>query len=274
MLRFRYSFGIVVIILSFACSINALAQEQNPLINKTPAKEETSKANKTKENTQEKINSASHPKSEEVSKKTRKVQNSFWQKFWGFSFTDSLLAIFTFILAIIGYFQYKILQNTLLKSRAFIFLKEIKFEPVMIRQGLEGYKEGQKWLLSPCWENSGDTPTKNLTISINSKVFNSEIPDDWGFPYSKIKDIPMVIGPKAEIVVGAFPVPYINIIEPLQGSQITNLYIWGEAKYNDIFSKNIHHTRFCIKMLFLKQQIVGEYDTPTFIYYDRYNYAD
>lgn len=273
-----YDHLITMLLIGFllAVSIAAQTQEQIPSsgINEPPAQKETSKTNETEKNTQEKVIPTSYPKAEQNPSPNQSNQNCFWQKFLSFSLTDALLAIFTLLLFIIGCFQYKILQNTLLKSRAFVFLKEIKVEPIMLRRGLKGYKEGQMWLFSPCWQNSGDTPTKNLTISINNAVFDDAIPKPFDFPYDNIKDIRMVIGPKAEIIVGAFAKPFYTSIEPLQGSQISNLYIWGEAKYNNVFSKKRHCTRFCIKMLFLTQQIVGEYNIPTFIYYDRYNCAD
>ena len=167
----------------------------------------------------------------------------------------------------------QVAKDTLTSTRrAFVFLKRITVEPIMLRRGLQGYQEGQMWMFSPCWENSGDTPTINLTISINNRVFDDEIPNDFDFPYDKVKDIYMAIGPKGEAVIGAFAIPYTTI-EPLQGSQISNLYIWVEAKYSDII-ENPHRTCFCIKMLFLTQQIIGEHDVPTFIYYDRYNCSD
>lgn len=181
------------------------------------------------------------------------------------------LAFFSGLLAFVTYWQYQLSKKT---RRAFVFLKRMDFEPIMLRRGLQGNQEGQMWLFSPCWQNSGDTPTKNLTISINNAVFDYEIHKEFDFHYDNIKDIPTVIGPKAEIIFGAFAKPFYTSIEPLQGSQISNLYIWGEAKYNDVFSKKIHCTRFCIKMLFLTQQAFGGYDIPTFIYYDKYNCAD
>jgi hypothetical protein len=168
-------------------------------------------------------------------------------------------------------------DNLTSTRRAFVCFKNITAEPVMINSGLDGYKEAQHWMFSPCWVNMGDTPTKNLTISVNWKVFEYQIPDDYDFPYDNRPNattfIPMAIGPKGEVICGAFALHYLRILEPLMGFQDKNLYIWGEAIYYDIFDK-IHITRFCVKMVFLTQQIVGGQDKPTFIFYDRYNCYD
>jgi len=173
----------------------------------------------------------------------------------------------------------QVARDTLTSTRrAFVSLKHITAEPVMISRGLEGDQEAQHWMFSPCWVNMGDTPTKKLTISINHKVFDNEIPPEFDFHYDNrpnaITNIPMAIGPKGEVICGAFGLHYIRIIKPLQDLQTRNLYIWGEAIYNDIFSDEIHCTRFCVKMLFLGQQIVGKHNVPTFIHYDRYNCFD
>jgi hypothetical protein len=172
----------------------------------------------------------------------------------------------------------QVARDTLTSTqRAFVFLKHITVEPAMINRGLNGYKEMQHWMFSPSWVNMGDTPTKNLIISINWKVFEYNIPLDFDFPYDNrpnaTTNIPMAIGPKGEVIAGAFALHYIRIIEPLLGSQINNLYIWGEAIYDDVFN-NPHITRFCVKMLFLGQQLIGKHNIPTFIFYDRYNCAD
>jgi hypothetical protein len=168
-------------------------------------------------------------------------------------------------------------DNLTSTRRAFVCFKNITAEPVMINRGLDGYKEAQHWGFNPCWVNMGDTPTKNLTISVNWKVFEYEIPKDFNFLYddkpNATTNIPMAIGPKGEVICGAFALHYLRILDPIMGSQNNHLYIWGEAIYDDIFDKP-HLTRFCVKMIFLTQQIVEGHDKPTFIFYHRYNCYD
>jgi hypothetical protein len=52
-------------------------------------------------------------------------------------------------------------------QRAFVFLKDIKFKEIRGRgyTSMGGNYE-ITWLFFPCWANSGDTPTRNLTINI------------------------------------------------------------------------------------------------------------
>jgi hypothetical protein len=271
---------IIIFVLTISVTAFPTGADQPSITHDSIAEQKTQKANDEEKNP-DTINHTTAPALQESrdrgSDEDDDQKNSSW---WDFTLTDGLLTLFTLGLWISSTLLWKesrehsrqMKVSLTSTRRAFVFLKHITAKPVMIRQGFDGYKEGQKWMFSPCWVNAGDTPTKNLTISIGSAVFPDEIPTDHPLRYDNVKDIPMVIGPKGAAVVGAFAIPY-DTIKPLQDSQSDNLYIWGKARYDDIFGK-AHRTRFCVKMLFLTQQIVGEHNIPTFIYYDRYNCSD
>lgn len=186
-----------------------------------------------------------------------------------------VIAVLNVIAAIfIAVFTGKLHYAGVSKQRAFVFLKRIDFERITINEGMKGYKERVHWMLTPCWENSGETPTKNLTVSVNNGVFNGDLPGDFSFPYAAHKDQPLVIGPRAEVRSQALILPKELVDKVVICSQ-SPLYVWGEAVYYDIFDRKKRHcTRFCCQITFPTQGIFGKEDIPAFIQYPKYNYAD
>ncbi len=164
--------------------------------------------------------------------------------------TDGLLALFNFLLVVFtavlvgGTIRQRrlIKKNFVSSQRAFVFLKGI--ETLKVRD------VGNKvrcWKLTPIWENSGYTPTSKLAISINFKDFYEELPKDFNFPYDDFKDVPMMIGPRAEARSKPFDIPAdtLNMVT----HNMRNLYIWGCAEYFDIFKNSPRRrTEFCLKM--------------------------
>lgn len=123
-------------------------------------------------------------------------------------------------------------------QRAFVFQKD----PTAV-----GFRDAKGKTVSlsfrVAWENSGSTPTKNLTININSKSFDAP-PHGDVFVDSQIRlDTPVIIGPKATI----YSDPAIVSAEDFAAIQSgkKTLFVWGRARYNDIFADTkIHRTRF------------------------------
>jgi hypothetical protein len=82
--------------------------------------------------------------------------------------------------------------------RAFVFLKRVD----LMSYTNSTTKKVETWLLEPHWENSGDTPTKNLHLRIvcGFMVGDENTQFDWNaheaqFPQSKIGDVRRVLGP-------------------------------------------------------------------------------
>ncbi|MDD5642433.1 MAG: hypothetical protein PHX53_12345 [Syntrophales bacterium] len=205
------------------------------------------------------------------------------------STADWWLVYFTAALVIVVFFQFIWMlrqekwmrktvdltrQNMISTQRAFVFLKDIDFEPIRAPDDYRKYA----WKLSPRWGNSGETPTKNLFISVNCGVFDGELPENFPFPYSAQKNVPMLIGPKTDILSEAIELIvkddriYYYILNPFS---IYRVYMWGEAIYSDIFDGTMqHYTQFCVEMLFTEQQGSGKPLLKSFTYYKKYNCAD
>lgn len=133
-------------------------------------------------------------------------------------------------------------------QRAFMFIKEFKtflhFDAVT----------GQyRWSIHPVWENSGNTPTKGLSINTTYRLLDEPLPKEYTFPNSKEDLIPTIAGPKAmvEAVPGAISAEDLEAVQ--QGRK--HFYIWGWAEYHDIFEGTKKHTtRFCNQLM----QVIGD----------------
>jgi hypothetical protein len=101
------------------------------------------------------------------------------------------------------------------------------------------------------WKNGGLTPTRFLSIYVSGAVMPLPIGKDFQFPdldeSGNIVRNPVLVhsllGPSVEI-------PSQSIIFSRQKieftlSQRAHIYIWGWARYRDIFISDIHITRFC-----------------------------
>ena len=105
------------------------------------------------------------------------------------------LAVATVALVWVAALQWDTLENTdhtiketlqqdrdalVIQQRAFMTAKEIRFEPLT----MFGIK-GTTWLANVLWENSGNTPTKNLTIIANCVSGFEKLTDPAYIPKAK-----------------------------------------------------------------------------------------
>jgi hypothetical protein len=105
------------------------------------------------------------------------------------------------------------------------------------------------WRFRPVWNNSGETPPKNLIIQTNCELRNTILPANYTFT-SNVATGSGLLGPKTRAPGGlapAHPLPAItpqDIVDVQEGRKF--LYLWGWAKYEDGFPETPHHlTHFC-----------------------------
>ena len=106
------------------------------------------------------------------------------------------------------------------------------------------------WRFRPNWENSGDTPTKNMTMHSECLLVPSPIAPGFNFDYSTTEIGTALIPPKNKSGGGLaprFPAPAItplDIIDVQEGRKL--LCFMGWARYFDVFPDTPQHiTRFC-----------------------------
>ncbi len=103
------------------------------------------------------------------------------------------------------------------------------------------------WKFRPQWQNSGDTPTKNMTMYTDCMLLDGELPMGFNFD-GRVPFIgKALIPPKILILGGIAPAVQISpedIIQVQAGKKF--LYLWGWARYFDVFPETPQHiTRFC-----------------------------
>jgi len=209
--------------------------------------------------------------------------------------TDILLALFAGLLVLLGWIQARRMREAVAAAngsaavaeksariaedalvagqRAFMFIREIK---TVLHQDPE---TGEfRWTIHPIWANSGNTPTRGLSINTTYRLLDEPLPKDYDFPQAQEDLIPTIAGPRSMVEA----VPGTLSSEDLAAVQSGRkyFYIWGWAEYHDIFEGTKKRvTRFCNQLI----QVDGDPAQPAnehnpiqmmFGFHTENNYAD
>jgi len=103
----------------------------------------------------------------------------------------------------------------------------------------------------PRWENNGNSETVGMTMHLNRLITKGGLPDEFSFGDVNPRiEVAAFLGVKAISDTSFTPIAR-SCIEQFNKHQdgVTNFYLWGWAKYWDIFADTIrdgpHLTRFC-----------------------------
>lgn len=193
--------------------------------------------------------------------------------------TDVLLAVFAGLLVLLGWEQARrmreavgaakdsatvaeksarVAEDALISGqRAFMFIREIK---TYLHQDPQSGKH--LWTIHPIWANSGNTPTRGLSINTTYSLLDEPLSQGFDFPHAREDLIPTIAGPKSmvEALPGTLSSEDLEAVQ--QGTKF--FYIWGWAEYHDIFEGTKKHvTRFCNQLT----QVEGNANAP----YDEHN---
>jgi hypothetical protein len=112
------------------------------------------------------------------------------------------------------------------------------------------------WRLVPAWENSGETPTRNLRIYTDYILTNVPLPETFSFSQIDPEEPPAMamLGPKATSKGGIAPHSASPALTPQDILDIQSgqrfLYWWGWARYSDILPNTPERvTRFCWQII-------------------------
>ena len=165
----------------------------------------------------------------------------------------------------LGTVQFESMKRQL---RAFVFLEDFDVSKSTLHRG-GGMHFFTRLTIRPRWRNSGDTPTRNLIIWVNSKVVPGDLPDDFDYPSVPIS-LRTVIGPKS--TEWSAPIIYKDFPATSAARDTTPcFYIWGRADYNDVFSDVPRFTKFCYRMWVYGED--GDYETQ-FLAHGLHNRTD
>jgi hypothetical protein len=112
------------------------------------------------------------------------------------------------------------------------------------------------WRLVPAWENSGETPTRNLRIYADCILTNVPLPESFSFTQIDPEEPPAMamLGPKATSKGGIAPHAAAPALTPQDILDIQSgqrfLYLWGWARYSDLLPNTPERiTRFCWQII-------------------------
>ena len=141
-------------------------------------------------------------------------------------------------------------------QRAFVSVTGVKLEPFVAREFKK--QEFNAWRLHVGWENSGNTPTRDLTIKLNcfigALVKDPYISHSSAEPIWKVstESINIMLGPRQRIDAGSCEFASIVALVAQTWKLNFSLYATGTASYRDIFNeKNIHVTEYCLYVTYI-----------------------
>jgi len=128
-------------------------------------------------------------------------------------------------------------------QRAFMFIREIK---TYLHQDPATGKF--HWTIHPVWANSGNTPTRGLSINTTYRLLDEPLPDGYDFPESQEDLIPTIAGPRSMVEAVSGTLSSEDLAAVKEGRKF--FYIWGWAEYHDIFEGTKKRvTRFCNQLI-------------------------
>lgn len=158
-------------------------------------------------------------------------------------------------------------------QRAFMFIREIK---TYLHQDPDTGRF--HWSIHPIWANSGNTPTRGLSINTSYRLLDEPLPKDYDFPESQEDLIPTIAGPRSMVEAVSGTISSEDLQAVKEGKKY--FYIWGWAEYHDIFEGTRKRvTRFCNQLI----QVDGDPAFPVsdhnplqmmFGFHNENNYAD
>jgi hypothetical protein len=157
-------------------------------------------------------------------------------------------------------------QSLSYTQRAFVFIK-MDGGPVVdaANQALAGFR------FFPTAENFGNTPAINWESYVGGDLFDGEIPDNFGYPAANEGGpLRSAIPPRSKINAG-FGHIRKDLVDPIYRRE-KRFFVWGRAKYNDIFeSSPTYHIEYCWEVV-----LAGDITNPVhvhmnFIEYPKHN---
>lgn len=133
------------------------------------------------------------------------------------------------------------------------------------------------WRIRPQWINIGNTPTRELRIYTHYELRDSELPTEYSFNSGEF--VPTTIHPKGVIEPRFFNIKGTDLLAVMHGRKY--LYIWGIARYRDIFPGTSEHiTKFLVVAGNITGNPLRPYSTPgnpldiEFLHYGMHDCAD
>jgi hypothetical protein len=269
---------------------------QCSLAQESPTKQNKEGATKTKKDAEKKKNASTllppivnvvvsgklDVKTEGGKTESYKEQDTFLERLLKFSVTDLLLAAFTFALVIFTAKQAGRLRETIEQMRtseqrqlrAYVTVKHV----IPIPEVKPDSGEVITWALSVVWQNTGQTPTRNMQSWAEVRLFEPDVPKNFDFPMPPDTVEGReggVIGPHGELSSGHVRINPEDLVKAFK--KIGKLYLWADFEYNDVFEGTPRRTaEHCIEVAFIwdpfdPERVKGKQTPFNWIGYHKHN---
>jgi hypothetical protein len=154
-------------------------------------------------------------------------------------------------------------------ERAYVSIRSVFFVRDPIEGELQGITAGFRL------QNTGNTPTKQMTSHSSMRIFTSDIPENFEFPdLDERREARYFIAPKQWIGGFIFRITREELISCIGGRR--RILIWGWADYNDTFPETPRRrTEFCHEIIVGTDPTVGPIERSiSASQYRRHNAAD
>jgi hypothetical protein len=160
------------------------------------------------------------------------------------------------LLVLVGYacFTYQqkeaMIESNRINKEALIAVQRafVTFSTAINIYGVLSPKTGKitEWNFSVPINNSGATPTRNMTISAGRHISSAPLPSDFKCPTATTDPELVALGPRDKIYTAQFGNVQPQVIAEVKSGvkDGRHLYFCGWAKYDDIFAVP-HVTKFC-----------------------------
>jgi hypothetical protein len=159
------------------------------------------------------------------------------------------IAAFTVILTNVTGTLAELTRDTLIfGNQATVFYKQIIALYVLDLSKLPAQRVATGWSFGPTWENSGNTPTKNLRTKINHELRDSKLPDNFPFVDNDGTTGSNFLGPKNPMRIGQTRAFSVAELQQVQAGK-SFLYIWGWARYRGTIPGTPEYvSRYCVQV--------------------------
>lgn len=169
------------------------------------------------------------------------------------AYTALATVVLTFLTGILGYLAHLQFSSSRTQLRAFVFVPGIQaffdIDPAVTQPADPAMPRiVSHWGFRPTWQNSGATPTRNMTTHVEYELRDRLLPPNFPFTDSNTSVSRLLVGPQSNAVGGlarSFTVQ--EILDVQAGRQF--LYLWGWIRYRDVFAGTRPHiTRYCVQV--------------------------
>ncbi|HYC41758.1 MAG TPA: hypothetical protein VEB70_02085 [Noviherbaspirillum sp.] len=192
--------------------------------------------------------------------------------FYEVKVTDVLLAIFTGLLVLLGRDLVRRMRDTAAaaKESATVAEQSAAIAEKSVRVAEDALISGQRafmfireiktylhhdpdtgrfhWTIHPIWANSGNTPTRGLSINTTYRLLDEPLPAGYAFPDAHEDLIPTIAGPRSMVEAVSGTLSSEDLAAVKEGKKF--FYIRGWAEYHDIFEGTKKRvTRFCNQLI-------------------------